>query len=145
MTADTDQTRGGAGPFRRRVRRFRGRIRRHRPLNATWRVGVFVLGSLIVIAGLVMFVTPGPGWVALILGLAILSTEFSWAERLLRWARRKAGEAAHKAMDPRTRKRNVLIVVTLIVVVGLAGWAWTAAYGVPDQARSLVDWMQGLA
>src|SRR5690606_33362054 len=98
VTADTDQTRSGPGSFRRKVRRFRGRIRRHPPLNATWRVGVFVLGSLIVIAGLVMFVTPGPGWVALILGLAILATEFRWAERLLRWARVKAREAAHKAL-----------------------------------------------
>jgi hypothetical protein len=30
-----------------------------------------------------MLVTPGPGWVAIGLGLALLAAEFVWARRLL--------------------------------------------------------------
>lgn len=151
VAADTDQTRERARPFRRflgrirqRLRAFRSRVRRHRTLNLTWRAGVFVLGVLIVIAGLVMFVTPGPGWLALILGLAILATEFSWAERALHWARVKAEAAAHKALDPRTRKRNLLIAAVVIVVVALACWWWVAAYGLPSPVQRLFDWLRGL-
>ena len=34
------------------------------------------------LAGLVMLVTPGPGWLFIFLGLGIWSTEFEWAHRL---------------------------------------------------------------
>jgi len=36
-----------------------------------------------------MLVTPGPGWVAIAVGLALLAREFAWARWLLR--RLKAG------------------------------------------------------
>jgi uncharacterized protein (TIGR02611 family) len=40
-------------------------------------------GFLLLLAGLVMLVTPGPGWVTIALGLALLATEYRWARRLL--------------------------------------------------------------
>jgi uncharacterized protein (TIGR02611 family) len=151
VAADTDQTRGGTRPFRRllgrirkRLRAFRSRVRRHRPLDLTWRAGIFVLGSLVVIAGLIMFVTPGPGWLALILGLAILATEFSWAERALHWSRVKAEQAAHKALDPKTRTRNLLIAAAVVVVVALACWWWVSSYGLPAPVARMWNWLRGL-
>lgn len=42
---------------------------------------IFVIGCSIILAGLVMLVTPGPGWAGIFLGFAILATEFSFAER----------------------------------------------------------------
>ncbi len=48
------------------------------------RVISIVIGFTIVIFGLIMLVTPGPGVVAIIAGLAILGTEFVWARRLLK-------------------------------------------------------------
>ena len=151
MAADTDQTREGARPFRRllgrirkRLRAFRSRVRRHRSLDLTWRAGIFVLGTVVVLAGLIMFVTPGPGWLALILGLAILATEFSWAERALHWARVKAEQAAHKALDPRTRTRNLLIAAAVVVVVALACWWWVSAYGLPAPVERMWNWLRGL-
>ncbi len=35
-----------------------------------------------------MIPLPGPGWLVVIAGLAILSTEFEWAERLLKFTKR---------------------------------------------------------
>ena len=43
------------------------------------RAAVFVAGVALLGVGLVMFVTPGPGIVLVVAGLAILATEFAWA------------------------------------------------------------------
>lgn len=40
-------------------------------------------GFTLLLIGIVMLVTPGPGWVAIIGGLAMLAAEFVWARRLL--------------------------------------------------------------
>jgi len=42
-----------------------------------------VIGFTLLFLGVVMLVTPGPGWVAIGLGLALLAAEFVWARRLL--------------------------------------------------------------
>ena len=47
------------------------------------RIAVFIAGVAVVVAGVAMLVLPGPGLVVIILGLAILATEFAWAERAL--------------------------------------------------------------
>src|SRR5262247_2189494 len=42
-----------------------------------------VAGFTLLAAGVVMLVTPGPGWVAILLGLGLLAAEFVWARRLM--------------------------------------------------------------
>jgi uncharacterized protein (TIGR02611 family) len=138
--ASAKSTRG----LRNRLRRVRRRIRRNRTLDATWRVGVFVVGAFFVIAGLVMFVAPGPGWLTVILGLAILSTEFEWAHRLLHWTKEKAQAASAKALDPAVRKRNLLIGAAVLVVVVAVCWWWVAAYGLPGPVASFWEWVRSL-
>lgn len=46
------------------------------------RVLVLIAGGLVILAGIAMLVLPGPGWAAIFLGLAILSTEFDRAEKI---------------------------------------------------------------
>ncbi|MEY4174614.1 MAG: hypothetical protein RI900_1779 [Actinomycetota bacterium] len=60
------------------------------------RIAVFIAGVVVVAAGVAMLVLPGPGLVVIILGLAILATEFAWAERALDKARKKAKQATDK-------------------------------------------------
>ena len=48
-----------------------------------------LIGGLVVIIGLVLVPYPGPGWLVVFAGLAILATEFDCAQRLLRYARRR--------------------------------------------------------
>ena len=43
-----------------------------------------VMGFTVLLLGLIMLVTPGPGIVTIILGLAILGTEFVWAKKLMK-------------------------------------------------------------
>jgi uncharacterized protein (TIGR02611 family) len=51
------------------------------------RTGIAIAGGLVVISGIVAIPYPGPGWLIVFAGLAILATEFEWARRLLHRAR----------------------------------------------------------
>jgi len=71
------------------------------PFKVVWRfirrsgkrIAVTVVGFAVLLAGVAMLVLPGPGWAAIFLGLAILATEYVWAQRLLKAAKEKAGQA----------------------------------------------------
>jgi tellurite resistance protein TerC len=56
------------------------------------RVVIVVVGGTVMLLGVVMIVTPGPGLLAIFLGLAILATEFVWARRLLSLSRQGLGQ-----------------------------------------------------
>ena len=66
------------------------------------RLIVLIVGVAVVLAGVLMLVLPGPGILVILLGLAILSTEFAWAERLLRHARERAGRVIQKVRSSRS-------------------------------------------
>jgi len=51
-----------------------------------WRI---TLGSVVILAGVIMLVTPGPGIAAIVAGLAIMADEFPPARRALHYMRRK--------------------------------------------------------
>lgn len=42
-----------------------------------------LIGFTVLAIGVVMIVTPGPGWLTILLGLGILAAEFVWARTLL--------------------------------------------------------------
>jgi uncharacterized membrane protein len=42
-----------------------------------------VAGFTLLILGIAMIVTPGPGWLTILLALGVLAAEFVWARRLL--------------------------------------------------------------
>jgi len=56
------------------------------------RVIVSVVGATVVLIGIALLVLPGPAFVVIPLGLAILATEYAWARRWLKKARRIASE-----------------------------------------------------
>ncbi|MEU5885102.1 PGPGW domain-containing protein [Spirillospora sp. NPDC047279] len=108
--------------------RFREFVRRNRLLNTTWRIGVFTVGVTVLIGGLVMMVAPGPGILGIIVGLAILATEFAWAQRALHHAKQAAEKAKEKALDPRKKRRNTILAVIGGILVGAAVIAYLAVY-----------------
>lgn len=61
------------------------------------RAAVFTVGVALLVVGFIMFVTPGPGIVLVVGGLAVLATEFAWAEHLLDKAKDKASQAGRSA------------------------------------------------
>jgi uncharacterized protein (TIGR02611 family) len=76
-------------PIRRWLRGIRAWIERHPRLRTTYRIGVGLLGAAIAVLGLILVPLPGPGWLVVFLGLAILGTEFAWARRLALFVKRQ--------------------------------------------------------
>jgi uncharacterized protein (TIGR02611 family) len=70
-------------------------------LRSGKRIAVLVVGVVLIAGGLVMIVTPGPGLLLIIAGLAVLATEFAWAERMLDKAKEKAGQAKDAVLKRR--------------------------------------------
>ncbi|AAZ56143.1 hypothetical protein Tfu_2110 [Thermobifida fusca YX] len=87
------------------ARLWRRRMRSHPALHLAWRVTVGLVGSVVLLGGVVMCVTPGPGIGGVIVGLAILATEFSWARRLLWRARDYASQARSRAAEKLRERR----------------------------------------
>ncbi|MEV4923494.1 TIGR02611 family protein [Streptomyces roseoverticillatus] len=108
-------------------------IKRSRALHVSWQVGVFIVGLAVVVAGIIMLPLPGPGWLVIFAGMAIWATEFVWAQLVLRWTKRKVTEAAQRALDPRVRRRNIILTVTGLVIAGaLAGiYLWKFGMTLP--------------
>lgn len=91
-----------------------------------WRIGIALLGLLIVVVGLALLALPGPGWVIIFLGLGVWSTEFEWAERLLAYARGRVERWTYWMMaQPRIMQAAIgAAALVLLALVALAGW-WT--------------------
>jgi uncharacterized protein (TIGR02611 family) len=60
------------------------------------RLLILVIGVTVVLLGVLLLVLPGPGILVIVVGLAILATEFSWAERLLAAARARAARVVKR-------------------------------------------------
>jgi len=63
------------------------------------RVIVSVVGATILLIGIALLVLPGPAFVVIPVGLAILATEYAWARRWLKKARQIAIDARQVASD----------------------------------------------
>jgi tellurite resistance protein TerC len=51
-----------------------------------------VVGATVLLIGIALLVLPGPAFIVIPIGLAILATEYAWARRWLRKARRVASD-----------------------------------------------------
>ena len=60
-------------------------------LKQARRLIVVVVGFTVLLIGLALIVLPGPAFVVIPIGLAILATEFVWARKLLHRIKREAG------------------------------------------------------
>jgi uncharacterized protein (TIGR02611 family) len=64
-------------------RRIRANPHSHRIYK--WVVGI--VGIIVTVGGLALVPAPGPGWVIVFVGIAILASEFERAQRLLTWGK----------------------------------------------------------
>ena len=70
------------------------------------RIAVTVTGVIVILAGLLLLVLPGPGWLLIFLGLSILGSEYVWAQRLLRIAKEQANNAKDKLLRRKQAKSD---------------------------------------
>jgi uncharacterized protein (TIGR02611 family) len=89
-----------------------------------WRLVIGFFGGIVTALGLLFIVTPGPGIAVLIVGLAILATEFAWAQRAVAKAREAATSASDRA--PFLKMKIVIPIGLAISVVAIAFWIYEA-------------------
>ena len=69
------------------------------PLRFARKVAVAVIGTTVLAFGIALIVLPGPAFIVIPLGLAILATEFVWARRLLRRVKQGAARVFQRGGD----------------------------------------------
>ncbi|MGH3930931.1 MAG: TIGR02611 family protein [Pseudonocardiaceae bacterium] len=112
--------------------RFRERVRSRTGVDLAYRIAVAVVGTVVLIAGVAAIPYPGPGWLIVFAGLAILGTEFHWARRVLQFLRHRydAWTAWLRSQPHGVRLMvmaltGVIVLLTLWLVNALglvAGW-----------------------
>jgi uncharacterized protein (TIGR02611 family) len=67
-----------------------------RTVEQVRRVFLIIAGFTLLLAGVIMLVTPGPGLLVIFLGLGLLAAEFVWARRLMDRIKREGGRLADR-------------------------------------------------
>ena len=106
----------------------------------TKKVLVAIVGGIVVLVGLVMIPYPGPGWLIVFGGLAILATEFEFASRLLHYAKGK-----YDAWVEWIKRQNAFIQIGVLAFTGMVilitVWLLNA-FGILNSVFSLnQDWL----
>jgi uncharacterized protein (TIGR02611 family) len=105
------------------------------------KISIAIIGGIVVLIGIVAIPYPGPGWLIVFAGLAVLATEFAWAQRLLDRVRGKyeAWKAWIKAQS--FAVKAVFAATTCLVVVATI-WLMNG-YGILNELLSLHwDWLK---
>lgn len=94
------------------MERLRGKLPR-----PVFRLLIAIVGGAVLIAGIVMIPYPGPGWVVVFIGLAILSQEFEWAERSLHYVRTRYDRWSEWVKRQHWGIKTLLFCLTSTVVI----------------------------
>jgi uncharacterized protein (TIGR02611 family) len=85
------------------------------------KLGILLLGWLLVLAGIAALVLPGPGLLLLLVGLVVLSQEYDWAERRVEPVKEKAFEVAEAGVQSILRIAMSALAAVAVIAVGV-GW-----------------------
>jgi uncharacterized protein (TIGR02611 family) len=102
------------GDIRQRAGDLRSRVRATPAGRVGLRIATGIVGVVVVAVGIVLIPFPGPGWLIVLTGLAILSVEFAWARRLLTFTRQQLERWWRWVM------RQSLFVRGLVAMSGMA-------------------------
>ena len=97
--------------------------------NALVRIARMTLGFIVVIIGIIALPLPGPGWLIIAAGLTILSRDVAWAERLLRYIRKRVPGIPEDGKIPPSSLATMALVTLAAVSASL--W-WTLGRGSDD-------------
>ena len=88
---------------------------------AAKRIGMEVLGWVLLVVGLLAIPLPGPGVLITAGALVILSQQYEWAERRVEPMKREALKGAAKSVETWPR---VIVTSTMITLIAAAGVLW---------------------
>ena len=109
---------------------WRRQLARNPVTNQAYRVGVAVVGAVVVLAGLAMVPLVGPGWLVVFVGIGLWASEFEWASRLLGWGKHQLQRWNHWMGQQSWWVKGLFGLFTFACVVG-ALWLVMAVSGVP--------------
>lgn len=102
--------------------------------RALARIGRIAAGFGLMIAGVVMIFVPGPGLLAFAAGLAILSKDFVWAQKVLRFVRKVV-----PGLDPdEPIPKKALYMSAVFLVLGILGSIYWFGFGGEETIRGWV-------
>ena len=81
------------------------------------RILIGVVGGVVLLFGLLTIPYPGPGWLTVLAGLAILATEFEWAQRLLHQVKERYERWQYWLKRQPLHVKAVFWILTCLVVV----------------------------
>jgi len=84
---------------------------------------VAVLGVFLTLVGIALLVLPGPGFVLVAAGLAVLATEFEWAKKPLVYAKGKAVQGLDQVRENRLQAAFAIVCGLALLAVGVLGVA----------------------
>jgi uncharacterized protein (TIGR02611 family) len=99
-----------------------------------------IVGGLVLVIGIIAIPYPGPGWLIVFTALAILSTEFEWAGRVLHYARGKYDAWSAWLLEQSWWVRLLVVGITAIVVVATL-WLLNVYGTFNDWLRLGQDWL----
>jgi uncharacterized protein (TIGR02611 family) len=102
------------------VARLEAKRAEHLERGLFYRIVFGIAGAIVLLAGIVMLVTPGPAFVLIPIGLAMLSMEFAWAARALEKALEQAQIAQEKAARATAAERALGIGAGALGVAAVA-------------------------
>jgi uncharacterized protein (TIGR02611 family) len=115
------------------IEKLEARRATHRERGRLFRIGFGIVGALVLLGGVIMLVTPGPAFVLIPIGLAMLSLEFVWAERLLEKSLEQAAIAQQKASETtRTQRILGLVAGALAIAACVLAVLWWDIPLLPD-------------
>ncbi|NJP90879.1 TIGR02611 family protein [Nonomuraea sp. FMUSA5-5] len=91
-------------------------VRSTRTGALTLKIVVGVIGAIMVVGGLIMVPFPGPGWLVVFAGLAVLATEFHWAHKVLEFGK----QTLHAWTEWYKRQGWIVRILVLLVTVAAA-------------------------
>lgn len=105
------------------------------------RTAIGILGGIVLIVGIIAIPYPGPGWLIVFTGLAILATEFDWARRVLDIAKGKYDAWQRWLAGQSVWVRALFWTLTCLVVV-ITIWLLNG-YGILNSLLGLhQDWLR---
>ena len=104
----------------RLVQKLQDKRETHKDRSKVVRVAFVLAGVILLLGGAAMLVLPGPAFVVIPIGLALLSLEFAWAGALLDKSLVKADQAKEKAANAsRTSKLLTAAAVACGIVAAI--------------------------
>ncbi len=106
----------------------------------TKKLAIAIAGTIVLLLGVIMIPYPGPGWLVVFAGLAILATEFKFAQKVLDKIRGKYDEWQLWLKNQNLWIRIIVLSFTGLVIL-ITAWLLNS-FGVMNRVFGLgFDWL----